>query len=159
MDVFRVREARGGDRGAIGAMWTDLMRHHRALDAQFTIAPDAEAKYVRHAQEMIRTANARVLVADTGPDSALIAYIMGEIQNRPPLAMHGVYGFVSDVYVSAEWRGKGVGRALYADLRRWFVARKAAAVELYVAETNPAALLFWSEMGLSPFLKLLHEDL
>ena len=42
---------------------------------------------------------------------------------------------------------------------RWFVTRKAIAVELYIAESNPAALAFWREMGLQPFLKLLHEDL
>jgi hypothetical protein len=44
-------------------------------------------------------------------------------------------------------------------MRRWFVDRKAAAIELYIAEANPMAVAFWQEMGLRPFLKLLHLDL
>ena len=135
------------------------MEHHRTLDSRFTIAPDGEKKYIRHALEMIRSTNARVLVAENIETGDVVAYIMGELQSRPPIALPGLYGFISDICVREAWRSKGVGRALYEDLRRWFVTRKAIAVELYIAESNPAALGFWQEMGLQPFLKLLHDDL
>lgn len=159
MTEFRVREARGGDRTAIGELWRELMEHHRSLDTRFTVAPDGEKKYVRHALEMMRSTNARVLVAENIETGDVVAYIMGEIQSRPPIAMPGLYGFISDICVRDPWRKQGVGRALYEELRRWFVTRKAIAVELYTAESNPAALAFWHEMGLRPFLKLFHEDL
>jgi ribosomal protein S18 acetylase RimI-like enzyme len=159
MIEFRVRDARGGDRESIGALWRELMAHHRSLDSRFTVAPDGEKKYIRHALEMMRSTNARVLVAESIDTGDVIAYIMGELQSRPPIALPGLYGFISDVCVHDSWRQKGVGRALYLELRRWFVTRKAIAVELYTAESNPAAQAFWREMGLQPFLHLLHEDL
>lgn len=159
MSEFRVREARGGDREAIGELWRDLMEHHRSLDSRFTIAPDGQKKYVRHVHEMIRSSNARVLVAESIDSGRIIAYVMGELQARPPIALPGLYGFVSDICVAQSSRNQGIGRALYQELRQWFVTRKAIAVELYIAEANPAALAFWHEMGLHPFLKLLHQDL
>jgi ribosomal protein S18 acetylase RimI-like enzyme len=159
MSEFRVRDARGGDREAIGTLWRHLMEHHRSLDSRFTIAPDGEKKYVRHALEMMRSTNARVLVAENIESGEIVAYIMGELQSRPPIALPGLYGFISDICVQVTWRKQGVGRALYQELRRWFVTRKAIAIELYIAESNPAALAFWADMGMQPFLKLMHEDL
>jgi GNAT superfamily N-acetyltransferase len=159
MGSFRIRDGRRADTASIGAMWQALMAHHRALDPRFTIAPDAEQKYVRHVQEMIRSRNARALVAEDPDAGVLIGYLLGEIQSRPPLAQPGLYGFISDIYVQEAWRQRGVGRALFEEMRRWFVDRKANAIELYIAEANPTAAVFWKEMGLSPFLKLLHLDL
>jgi len=135
------------------------MKHHRSLDPRFTIASDGEKKYTRHALEMMRSTNARVLVAEHIESGEVIAYIMGELQERPPIALPGLFGFVSDICVQEQWRKQGVGRALFQEMRRWFVARKAIAIELYIAEANPAALAFWKAMGLEPFLTMLHEDL
>ena len=58
-----------------------------------------------------------------------------------------------------EWRQGGVGRALFEELKRWFVDRKVVAIELYVSEANSEATTFWLEMGLSPFLQLFHMEL
>jgi len=154
-----VRDARAADRDSIGRLWSELMEYHRSIDSRFTIAPDAERKYVRHAHEMMRSTDGRVLVAEESAGSRIVGYMLGEMQNRPPMALPGRYGFISDVFVVDDWRHRGVGAALYADMRRWFVLRKALAVELYVAESNPAAQEFWRNAGLVPFLKLLHEDL
>src|SRR5437868_8065079 len=104
MSEFRVREARGGDRESIGTLWRDLMEHHQSLDPRFTIAPDGEKKYVRHVVEMIRTTNARVIVAESIDSGEIIAFIMGELQPRPPIALPGLYGFISDICVHQTWR-------------------------------------------------------
>lgn len=159
MNQFRIRDARSGDREAIGLLWRELMAYHRSLDSRFTIAPDGEQKYMRHAQEMMRSRNARVLVAEEINTGEIVAYLMGELQSRPPIAMPGTYGFISDICVHSAWRHCGVGRALFEEIKRWFIDRKATAIELYIAEANPTAAAFWQAMGLDSFLKLMHLDL
>jgi ribosomal protein S18 acetylase RimI-like enzyme len=159
MSGFQVREARHSDRVAIGRLWHELMEYHRALDPRFVVAPDGEQKYVRHVQEMIRSRDARVLVAEETSTLTIVGYVIGEIQHRPPMALPGIYGFVSDIYVTAAWRQHGVGRALVEELKRWFISRKAGAMELYIADANPTAVEFWQAMGMKPFLRLMHTDL
>ena len=156
---MKIRDARGSDRDAITAMWRELIAHHRARDSRFLVAPDGERRYSRHMQEMMRSRDARVLVAEPGEREPICGYLVVELQIRPPMAMPGVYGFVSDMYVMESARRRGVGRLLFAEARRWLAARKAVAIELYVADANPAAVAFWQAMGFDPFLKLMHRDL
>ena len=159
MTSFRIREAKSADREAIGLLWLELMTYHRALDSRFTIAPGGEQKYMRHAIDMMRSRNAMVLVAEDIATGEVIGFLMGEIQTRPAIAMSGLYGFISDICVHEGWRHQGIGRALFEEITRWFKARKAQAIELYIAEENPESAEFWYAMGMKPFLKLLHLDL
>ena len=159
MDGFVIREADAGDREQIGLLWLYLMRYHTQRDPRFQIAADDSEQYERHVLETMRSKNGRVIVAQDVATSEIVAYILGEIQTRPTISMPGIYGFVSDLYVAQEWRHGGIGRALFDELKRWFVERKVLAIELYVSQSNPEATAFWREMGLSPFLQLMHADL
>jgi len=156
---FVIRDARMSDRTRIGALWKELMTLHQALDPRFVVPVDGEQKYVRHIQDMLRCRDARVLVAEEKATNTVIGYLVGELQTRPPVALPGQYGFITDVCVQEAWRRRGVGRALFEQIRRWFVLRKARSIELYVSTANPHAAAFWQEMGFSPFLKLMHLDL
>src|ERR1700734_2679005 len=146
MDGVRMREARPSDRIAISNLWGELMRYHRNLDARFTLAADGEKNYMRHIHEMIRSRDARVLVAERSvarPESSeLIGYVVGEVQERAPMSLPGLHGFISDLYVFADYRRQGIGRALFEEMRGWFVSRKVTAIELYIAQANPEAIAF-----------------
>ena len=159
MSGFRIRQAHNQDRIVIGRLWCDLMAYHRLLDPRFAVAADSEQKYVRHVHDVMQSRDARVLVAEEVATTSVVAYVIGEVQARSPLAMPGLIGFVSDICVTETWRQRGVGRALVEDLKPWFVARKATAMELYIADANPVAAEFWQAMGMRPFLRLMHAEL
>jgi len=156
---YRIREGRTADGAAVGAMWRELMAMHQSLDARFIVAPDGEARYIRHAQEMTRSRDSRVLIAEDIDTGKPIGYVIGEVQMRPPMALPGAYGFISDIFVSEAWRQNGVGSALFEQMRAWFITRRCRAIELYIAEANPDSTAFWEAMGLTSFLKLMHIDL
>ncbi len=159
MSVYTIRDARTSEKELIAGLWLSLMMEHHTLDSRFRVADDAQKKYSRHLQEMIRTKNGRVLVAEVKETGELVGFMMGEIQPRPPIALPGIYGFISDLYVTQEWRRQGVARSLFVEMSRWFQSRKANAIELYAAEANPAAVAFWQTMGLKPFLRLHRLDI
>ena len=159
MAQFHIRKAIQSDKDSIVKLWDDLMLYHRSLDSRFVADPDGRRKYRTHAQEMIRSGSCQILVAENIENSEIVGYLMGEIQSRPPSALPGVYGFISDIFVSELWRQQGVGKALFFEMRCWFQLKTATAIELYVAYANPAATHFWTAMGLNPFLTLMHLDL
>lgn len=156
MESYFVRPAQRSDSEAIGWLWEELMNHHRLMDKRFTTEEGSRQRYVRHTQEMIRSRDSRVLVAET--DSEIIGYLMGELQHRLPIALPGLYGFISDLYVRQEYRRRGIGRALYSGIYSWFIDKGIVAIELYAAECNPESFQFWRSMGLEPFLRLMHLD-
>lgn len=156
---FIIRQAVASDRARIGVLWRELMTLHSELDSRFRIMPDGEQRYVRHIHERIRTRDSRVFVAQDVQTRQIVGYILGELQTRPPIAMPGIYGFISDICVQQDWRGEGVGQALFEEMREWLRTRKALFIELYVSEANPDSNAFWNKMGFNPFLKLMHLDL
>lgn len=59
-------------------------------------------------------------------------------------------GFVYDVWVVPEHRGKGVGRHLVAWAVEWARGRKYRKIKLEVAESNPRARRLYEELGFRP---------
>lgn len=58
--------------------------------------------------------------------------------------------FIKDIAVSHDWRGKGVGRALMAEVFTLFKARGASAVTLKVEADNPSgAVRFYQALGMT----------
>ena len=159
MAQFHIRKAISADKEPVVNLWQMLMAYHRSLDSRFVVDPEGRRKYLSHVHEMIRSGSSQILVAENVENGEIVAYLMGEIQSRPPSALPGIYGFVSDIFVMEEWRSQGVGKALFSQMKLWFASKKATAVELYVADANPAASQFWATMGLTPFLILMHLDL
>jgi len=130
MNGLRIRDARRYDSEGIGILWRELMLFHRALDPRFDYAPEAEHRYIRHAQDTMRSRDARVLVAEDAATGQLVGYLIGELQTRHVSPLPGAYGFIGDAFVREEWRQRGVGTALFEEIRRWFIARKALAIGL-----------------------------
>lgn len=157
--LFRVREARRGDVEAITAMWEELMALHLALDGRFAVAPDGANIYKRHIEDLLRSRDGRVLLAEATESGEAVGYMQGELLPRSGIAPPGLYGLISDVFVQASWRQHGVGRALFEEMRRWFIARKVQTIQLYVATANPQALTFWEAVGMQPYMHVLQQDL
>lgn len=159
MEGFRIREARRNDLSAIGDLWHALMTLHHRLDSRFQRSQEGISEYTRHAHRMMKTRDARVLVVEREATEEVVGYLIGELQARNYGAGRGMYGFVSDVFIREDCRRSGVGKALFDEIKRWFVLRGATSVQLYVSSANPDSQAFWQAMGLTPYLTLLHLDL
>lgn len=92
------------------------------------------------------TGQGRVLVAadDAGPDGTVLGTAtMGP--NRPGRGSHVA---TASFMVSADARGRGVGRALGKHMLAWAIAEGFRAVQFdAVVETNTAAVALWRSLG------------
>ena len=61
---------------------------------------------------------------------------------------HGLY--VEDVFVSPEYRGRGIGRALFAALAARAVAENCGRMEWWVLDWNEPAQRFYHSLGAQP---------
>lgn len=61
------------------------------------------------------------------------------------LGRHGLY--VEDVFVEPEHRGRGIGKAIFADLARRAVAQGCGRMEWWVLDWNAPSIAFYRSIG------------
>ena len=93
------------------------------------------------------TGQGRVVVAVDGDDEADGA-VLGTATMGPNRAGRGAHVATASFMVSADARGRGVGRALGRHLLAWASAEGFRAVQFNaVVETNSAAVTLWRSLG------------
>ena len=89
---------------------------------------------------------AEVLIARVGDTPAGFALFFSTYSTF--LARSGIY--LEDLFVSPEWRGRGVGRALLVHLARVAVSRGCGRLEWAVLDWNEPAIGFYERLGARP---------
>jgi GNAT superfamily N-acetyltransferase len=145
---MKVRRATGEDIGFIAALWLELVAYHNALDPDLpTTTDESEEQYAHFVYRYMQRGDGVVFLA-VDSKGAIVGYVFGMLTNLVPdlfAPLHG--GMVVDLYVQADARRRGVGRALYGALVGWFRAKDVRTVEWDVAANNPAGRAFWQAVG------------
>lgn len=155
--VPTVREALRRDVPALMLLWNEMMEFHSGLDLRFKISGNYHRELERHFVDSLRSGSSRIFVMEL--EGKIVGYILGELHQRKPIYPAGNYGFVSDLCVSSEYRRRGFGNKLVAELMAWFESRKVTSVELFLLEANPTSSAFWSSLGFGNYLRLVRKDL
>lgn len=142
-----IRAATAADTPAIGHLWEKLVDYHRALNPDLPrAAPGGARLYARNLISRLHDTHTGVFVAED--DSHLIGYVLGVVVDLvPEMFEQEAGGFLADIYVEEEYRGRGVGRALVDALVDWFRQRGLSHFEWHVASSNEAGLAFWQALN------------
>jgi RimJ/RimL family protein N-acetyltransferase len=125
-----------------------LMKLKQRLDEQtsFMLLEPAERDtstqaLARHLEEVSRSENSLVIVADRRRDLAGYVELAGGKFRRNRATTHVIIG------VLAEASGKGVGTALLEEAKRWAASRGLHRIELNVMAHNHRAIALYERMG------------
>ena len=151
-----IRRARARDVPGIVTLWQELQHANTGYDKRLAVKPSAPSWYEAFIRLQIDHENACVLVADV--DGEVAGYVFGQVMQRPTLA-EGDCGYVADLCVGEAYRGRGIGRKLFLDIRHWFVRADVKHLEVQVVRGNPASQAFWRKMGFDEFLRTLRSEL
>lgn len=142
----RVRPATAKDLPQVTRLWRQLIGFHEALGGQdFRLAPGAELEWKRYLRGHIGKSKRTCLVAET--DAGMVGFLLGTIESRPGIFMEREYGHISDVYVQAPQRRKGIGKALVDAAIRWFEERRVSRIRLKTDARNTLGAEFWKKLG------------
>lgn len=145
--VNLVRPAKARDIDAIAHLWEELVAFHHALDAELPPSTSRGAlHYGRRILDRIDDPSACVLVAEVRHE--VVGYALGFVVDlMPEMFQQEPSGFLADIYVAADYRRQGVGRALVEQMVGWFRDNHLSYWEWHVAALNPEAVAFWRAMG------------
>jgi ribosomal protein S18 acetylase RimI-like enzyme len=149
-DEFVVRRAREGDLVTVARLAGELVRmHHEADPSRFLLVDRVEEGYARWlSREIARTEAAIVLVAARG--EAIVGYAYGTLEGRDWNMLLDTHGAVQDIFVSAEARRVGVGRALVDALVHALEALGAPRIVLSTMVGNEGAQRVFRACGFRP---------
>lgn len=149
-----VRAARARELDRIGALYAELVRHHRG-EAGFTLATGGEDAAREHLARALRSRDACVLVCE-GP-GGIAGFAVVRVLARPPLFAERERGEIEALYVRPDARRRGAGRALASAALRWLEARGIRRVALQVAAGNREGAAFWRALGFVPSMDVLER--
>jgi GNAT superfamily N-acetyltransferase len=81
-------------------------------------------------------------------DGAVAGFALWYVSFSTWLARHGLY--LEDLYVRPAYRGRGLGRALLAELARLAAGRGYGRLEWWVLDWNSSAIGFYRSLGAEP---------
>ena len=91
---------------------------------------------------------------DEGKDGMFIWEIKGNVVGWSWLKIHeneffkeGGYGEVIEIYVTPEWRRKGIGKTMMTHAHDWFKEKGINTVRVETAVSNQAAMTFYKKLG------------
>jgi len=135
-----IRPATTADVPRILQLIRELAAYERSLD-QVTATEDGLRAALFAAQPAVF---ANVAVAD----DVLVGFALWFVNFSTWLGRHGIY--LEDLYVTPAMRGRGIGKALLAELASICVRRGYGRLEWWVLDWNTPAISFYRSIGAEP---------
>ena len=126
-------------------LWTEFFDYHRDIDPYYTRSEDAQEHIEKRFREKIEGEDSQVLVAVEG--EKVLGYSLSWIAEGSPFVRQRRYGFISDLAVASDRRGRGIGDSLLEATLAWFETRKTKRIVINVLMGNPKAIRFWKRHG------------
>ena len=162
--MLTVRKARPSDLPAVVSLWKELSKHHavfardnRILRPHLSRRPDAAQNFARWARSYIGSKNGVVHLAEIGATPA--GYSLIFIKRNPPVSKIAKIGYVSDLLVKMEFRGRGVSSALKNEAMKWFRQKGVKYVSLNVLADNRVPQSIYRKWGFFPFVLEMRKNL
>jgi ribosomal protein S18 acetylase RimI-like enzyme len=151
-----LRDAQKTDSPQIGQLWRELMDLHSDIDERFALADNADHAFQGYLDNARKSDDYLVRVADV--DGVCVGFTIGCILPNSPAYRTRWVGYINDICVTQEKRGRGIGEALVKDAVRWLKNHGAESVEVYVSKANDGAQRFWRRVGGRDYLDRLSID-
>ena len=157
MSTATIRKAQEADIPSIAALWFEMMNYHLARDRRFAIAHDASTIFTAWLRGLLEDPElAYVAVAEE--KGAVAGYILGQIEELPPVYQTRRIGVIRDVCVMQGARHGGIGTEMFNHSQGWFKNRHVGAIWVRLPFENTIAQKFWETQGFKPFTTVMRLE-
>lgn len=148
---MRIRPARADDVPGVLPMVRQLVDLHAEHDAQrFQARPDVIDRYARWLPERAADPRSVFLVAEDEQSARLAGFAVCTIEPEVPIFWIPECGWLHDLWVEPEFRGRGVAGELVREVAARFTALGVKQVRLHTGSFNEAARAVFSREGFRP---------
>ena len=151
--VIAIRPATPGDVDAVLPMVAAICALHEAWDPErYDMLPDVVERYRRWLPVRAVDPTSVFLVAEgraggKAGSANIVGFLIATVEENVPIYRTLEFGFIHDVWVEPDVRGRGVGRELVGSALAEFRARGIGQVRLETASMNEAARKLFASCG------------
>ncbi len=156
--TIEIVKAEESDIQDIGKLWWEFYLFHHNLNPVFPLPDDPITSFVKnHLIRFMASDDGLALVARHG--ARTVGYAMTEVRRHPPEFKREPYGYIDQMVVTEEFRRKGVGEKLLAEIANWCHSNNIRRLELGTDAKNAVANSFWTKHGFVVHSHTLFKDI
>jgi GNAT superfamily N-acetyltransferase len=155
-----VREARlPADEPAILAFINGLQDYEAAFEPDRRRDPNFAIEHWRELQHRCAEKHGIMLIAEEGGKAVGWAFAHDEKAEVFVVEPERSHGFLAELFLMPEARGKGLGRALIEGCEAWARGRGHKLLTVGVLAKNPAAIRAYEGAGYAPYIAIMRRYL
>jgi GNAT superfamily N-acetyltransferase len=132
-------------------LWEEMTEYHRKISGiEYDFVKNYVELWIKYYEHNVRSRNRKAIVAEE--DGRIIGYILGQIQERPPIFKTKYRAFITDAAVTKKKQHKGVGTLLLKAFEDWAREKNVKYIGLGVVSENKLGRSFWDKQGFSTIL-------
>jgi GNAT superfamily N-acetyltransferase len=146
------------DLDSVTELWIELMDlHHSMTPDNWRRAPDGHLKFREWMATAVEAEDRALFAAEA--DDCVVGFAHVTLNDSPPPVVPRKSGFLSDLAVAEDVRGKGAGRKLLCSAEGWCREHGCTELTLSTAVQNEGAIGFYRAMGFEPVTCKMHKPL
>jgi ribosomal protein S18 acetylase RimI-like enzyme len=150
--VITIREfADPADREALIGCVIALQEHERMLDPSMPEGTSMAGDYLAFLLTRCRERQGRILLANVNGQVAGFVCVLAAMPPSEPDEPRQTYAYISDLFVHAGYRGKGIGRKLLQHAEEFARAGGAAVLQIGVLAANRSARRLYESCGFTEY--------
>lgn len=142
---MQIRKAKLSDIEQVVKLSLMMQRYHVAFDSNFALTKNAAEELAPFLKRWLRSRKKLFLVAEE--DKKIVGYTLAMLSMRPPIFKHRKYGFITDVFVSAKYRNRGITKGMLEGTYTWLRKHGVKEAVLTVHAMNKLGITVWEKEG------------
>lgn len=147
MEIYK---AKIKDIPRISELALDLARYHEKIDSYIAFTENAKKEFQNLYRKCIYSKNKMLLVA--ADSNRIIGFALATFTEKPVIWKMKKYGFIHDVYLEKNYRGRGIAKSFLENFYAWFKKYGIKDVELTVLTENKLGRKAWKKYGYKEYL-------
>ncbi|GGA54799.1 hypothetical protein GCM10007416_30030 [Kroppenstedtia guangzhouensis] len=127
-------------------LWSELVGEHHDAEhwEQVLVREEAGEKWARELRKRLKDPDSLLLIFTLDRDEP-VGFLHLEIRKDP--LIFSKKGFISEIFLHPDFRGRGYSRQMLAWGERWFHEKGVSPRHVYVTSNNLAAVKLYASMG------------
>ena len=137
-------------------LWMEFMYFNADIEPIDSSGDKVLTQVETHLKNRITSDDSLILVATD--NNKVVGYSISEITRKRPSTRKENFGIIYDMAITADQRGKGIGKEMLDRIKAWFKDHDIKRIEISTVTKNTIGKKFWREQGFQEYKEIMYME-